>query len=514
MRHKLCISLLVGMVLALSSFAGGGEAAARPQGELTYAMHVTLAPAWFDPAENTGIATPFMVQYALHDALVKPMPEDLMAPSLAESWTESPDGLTYEFVLRQGVTFHHGEPLTAEDVKFSFERYRGAGAKLLKEKVKTVEVVEPHRIRYVLHEPWPDFLTFYATPATGAAWIVPKTYVDRVGDEGFKNHPIGTGPYKFVSHQPGVELILEAYENYWRKTPHIKRLTMKVVPDEATRLAMLKKGEADIAYLMAGPLAEEIQRTPHLRLVPSGGQWIPAVCMFDQWDPKSPWHDVRVRLAASYAIDRQAIADVETLGASPPMGSIIPAPIEFALPIEPHPYDPAKARQWLKEAGYPNGFDAGEMVGTMQYASPAEAVINYLGAVGIRVRFRTMERAAYLTAWKEKTLKNLLFCGAGGFGNAATRVENYLASGGTYAYGSYLDIDELFQQQARELDRKKRQALLHTIQQLASERVLYIPLYALVWNTGVGPRVEQHSLGKIPLHYYTAPFEDMRLKAN
>ena len=512
--QRALISLLGSIILLLTTFSGEGVAATKPQGDLTYAMHVTLAPTWFDPAENTGIVSPFMVQYALHDALVKPMPAGPMTPSLAESWTESPDGLTYEFVLRKGVTFHNGAPMTAEDVQFSFERYRGSAAKLLKDTVKTVEIVDPHRIRFVLHEPWPDFLTFYATPATGAAWIVPKKYLEQVGDEGFKKHPIGAGPYKFVSHQPGIDLTLEAFEGYWRKTPHIKRLIMKVVPDESTRLAMLKKGEADIAYLMAGPLGEEVMRTSHLRLVPSGGQGTSFICMFDQRDPKSPWHDVRVRLAASYAIVRKAIVDAETFGASPVMGSIIPRPFEFALHVEPHPYDPAKARQLLKEAGYPNGFDAGEMAGTVQYASPAEAIINYFAAIGIRAHFRTMERAAWLAAWTSKKLKNLSFCGAAGFGNAATRIENYILTTGTYSYGGYPDIDELFQQQARELDRTKREALLHKIQQLAVERVMHIPILSLVWNTGVGPRVADPSLGKIPLYYYTAPVEDMQLKAN
>src|SRR5436853_3695506 len=137
-------------------------ARAQPQGEMTYAMHVTIAPSWFDPADNTGIATPFMVQEALHDALVKPMPQSPMAPGLAESWTESADGLRYEFVLRRGVTFHNGEPLTADDVKFSFQRYRGAAAKLLKDKVKAIEIPAPNRIRFLLREPWPDFMAFYA----------------------------------------------------------------------------------------------------------------------------------------------------------------------------------------------------------------------------------------------------------------------------------------------------------------------------------------------------------------
>jgi peptide/nickel transport system substrate-binding protein len=125
-----------------------------------------------------------------------------------------------------------------------------------------------------------------------------------------------------------------------------------------------------------------------------------------------------------------------------------------------------------------------------------------------------MERVAYLTAWKDKKLKNLLFCGAGGYGNAATRVENYFVSSGAYSAGGQPDIDELFQQQARELDRKKRGAVLAKIQKLAHERVLFLPIYALFFNNGVGPRVQESSLGKIPLHYYTAPFEDVRLKVH
>src|SRR5207244_5078897 len=165
--------VLLVAALALAVTTGPGAVVAQPVGELTYAMHVTIAPVWFDPADNTGIATPFMVQEAVHDALVKPMPQSTMSPSLAESWTESPDGLRYEFLLRRNATFHNGDPVTADDVKFSFERYRGAAAKLLKDKVKTIEIVAPNRVRFVLHQPWPDFLAFYATPATGASWIVP-----------------------------------------------------------------------------------------------------------------------------------------------------------------------------------------------------------------------------------------------------------------------------------------------------------------------------------------------------
>src|SRR5262249_3094619 len=158
--------------------------------------------------------------------------------------------------------FHNGDPLTADDVKFSFERYRGVSSKLFKDRVRQVQVVDPLRVRFHLKEPWPDFLTFYATTATGAGWIVPRKYLEKVGDDGFKKAPIGAGPYRFASFTPGVELVLEANEHYWRKTPSVKRLVLKAISDDATRAAMFKRGEVDIAYTFRGALAEELQRTP------------------------------------------------------------------------------------------------------------------------------------------------------------------------------------------------------------------------------------------------------------
>ena len=208
-------------------------------------------------------------------------------------------------------------------------------------------------VRFKLKKPWPDFLTFYAS-ATGAGWIVPKKYVEKVGDDGFKKHPIGAGPYKFVSFQPGIELVMEANEGYWRKTPSVKRIVFRSVPDESTRLAALKRGEVDIAYSIRGELADEVLRTPGLSLkapVP-GSQWL---YFADQWDPKSPWHDVRVRQAANLAMDRRGINEALTLGKSRLTNSIIPESFEFYWqPPEPV-YDPKKAKQLLAEAGHPNG---------------------------------------------------------------------------------------------------------------------------------------------------------------
>src|SRR5437899_4973214 len=240
-------------------------AAAEPSGTITWAAHVTLASRWLDPGETDAEITPFMVMYALHDALVKPMPAGINTPCLAESWSMSKDGRTWDFVLRKGVTFHNGDPVTAEDVKFSFERYRGISHKPLKEGVAAVETPDPRRVRFRLKRPWPDFMTFYAN-ATGASWIVAKKYIEKVGDEGFKKAPIGAGPYRFVSFTPGVELVMEAFDQYWRKAPHVKRLVLRAIPDDSTRLAALKRGEVDLAYQIRGPLGEEVRRSPGLAL--------------------------------------------------------------------------------------------------------------------------------------------------------------------------------------------------------------------------------------------------------
>lgn|SRR5665213_78245 len=266
------------LALAALGFTVGGAspAFAASSDQLTWGLHVSLPPTWFDPADTPGIISPFMVLYALHDAMVKPMPGNGLAPSLAESWTTSEDALTYDFVLRQGIKFHNGDPVTAEDVKFSFERYRGASAKLMKDQVASIETPDPRQVRFTLKQPWPDFLSFYSS-ASGAGWIVPKQYVEKIGDDGFKKAPVGAGPYKFVSFTPGIELQLDAFESYWRKKPAVKHIVMKVIPDEATRLAALKDGEVDIVYSIRGELAQEVQRSPGLTLkpvYPPGAFWV------------------------------------------------------------------------------------------------------------------------------------------------------------------------------------------------------------------------------------------------
>ena len=499
---------------ALGLVAGAPTRAdAEPQGQLVWGVHISLAPTWFDPAETPGLITPFMILYALHDAMVKPMPGRPLAPSLAESFTASEDGLTYDFTLRNGAKFHNGDPVTAEDVKFSFERYRGASQNLVKTRVDAIETPDPQHVRFKLKEPWSDFLTFYAT-ATGAGWVVPKKYVEKVGDDGFKKAPIGAGPYKFASFKPGVELVFEAFDQYWRKPPSVKRLVLKVIPDEATRLAALKRGEVDIVYSIRGELAEELRRTPGLTLAPVASPATFWLSFPEQWDANSPWHDLRLRQAANLAIDRKTINDALTLGYSKLTGSIIPASYDYFWQPPAPAYDPGRAKELLAAAGQGGGFDAGAYYCDSSYANLGEAVLNNLQEVGIRAQLRPLERVAFLKAWGDKTLKNLVQAGSGAFGNTATRLDAFIVKGGTYAYGSYPDIDALFQQQAVELDHKRRATILDNIQQLIRDKAIVAPIWQLAFINGFGSRVGQSGFGLIANFAYTAPYEDLTIKAS
>src|SRR6266704_139378 len=266
--------MIVLLLVVTLTFGAAREAIAQatPTGEAVMAWPVTIAPSWFDPATLPPQITPFGILFALHDAMVRPLPGQKMGLGLAEAWTESSDGLSYEFRLRRGLKF-----------------YKGAGARELSARVRQVNIVDPLTVRFVLKEPWPDFMTFYGTTATAAGIVVPKKYLTEVGDDGFKKAPVGAGPYKFVSTKPGIEVVLEAFRGYWRRVPNVKTLVMRSVPEATTRALMLKTGEADIAYALDGIDAEGIKADPKLKVVATKHASIFWVEFTEQWDPKSPW---------------------------------------------------------------------------------------------------------------------------------------------------------------------------------------------------------------------------------
>jgi peptide/nickel transport system substrate-binding protein len=190
----------------------------------------------------------------------------------------------------------------------------------------------------------------------------------------------------------------------------------------------------------------------------------------------------------------------------------VPPEFEFALRVEPPALDLKRAKQLMIEAGYPNGFDAGDLTPLPPYTTLAEEVGGHLQSIGIRTSVRSMERATFLTAWREKKLHGLLIGATGAAGNAATRLEAFFTKGGTYPYGTRPEIDDLFQRQATENDRKQREALLHQIQKIVADQTLVAPIFQQAFLWGVGPRVEQPGAGLIQGYPYAAPCEDLKLK--
>jgi len=290
-------------------------------------------------------------------------------------------------------------------------------------------------------------------------------------------------------------------------------LVFKSIPDESTRLAALKTGEVDIVYSIRGELAEELRSTPGLTLKPAVIQGTFWLAFVDQWDPKSPWSNDKVRRAASLAIDRDNINKALTLGYSRLTGNpFVPDTFDYYWQPPNPVYDPVQAKKLLAEAGYANGFEGGAYYCDASYSNLGEAIVNNLAQVGIKAYLRPLERAAFFKGYTEKQFKNLVQGGSGAFGNAATRLEMLAVKGGAYAYGNYPDLDELFQKQEAELDPKRREEILHKMQQIIYDRTMYAPIWQLAFINGHGPRVAESGFGLIPGFAYTAPYEDITLK--
>ena len=300
---------------------------------------------------------------------------------------------------------------------------------------------------------------------------MPKKYVEKVGEDGFKKAPIGAGPYKFVSFNPAIDLVLEAFDGYWRKVPSVKRLVFRSMPDETTRAAALKAGDVDIVYLLSGPVAAEVKRSTGLRLAAAMPPGVVFLDLPEQWDPKSPWaRPARASGGEPCARSQcpQSGRDARTLAAD---RRARPARPRSSRRRSSRPPTIRRApRSFSPRPGIPRASTPASCTPFPPYFSLAEAIGNYLQEVGIRTRMRTMERAAFLTAWREHKIKGVIMGLGAPAGNAATRIEVYVTKSGIYASGVVPEIEDLYQRQGRELDRKKRESLLHQIQQIVYDR--------------------------------------------
>ena len=408
-------------VVALLTLLGAAMAAPllaadKPTGELRIALAFLGAQRLIPWAEipSGGIK---QHQLLIYDHLVGCTDDGQLSTErgIAQAWEEAADHLSWTFTLRQGVKFHNGTELTAEDVKFSIDSLfePKAVAALLgptRAAFKEVEIKDPYTVVVHLKQP-AIFLPWNFSCAIGnEGMILPKAYFQQLGADGFAKVPIGSGPYKVVKNAVGASIQIEAVERHWADgVPKFKTLTFLVVPEESTRLAQLRTGEADI-------IAVSRERVPEVKAAGFNvfsklNDQVVAVYMQQQWDAV-PVADARVRQALNLAIDKEALLKFVFAGQGVPavmypIGSYGVAGGADAT-LQPYPYDPQKAKQLLAEAGYPNGF-ATKIYSYVTADLPelprlSEAVADYLGKIGVKANITSIDRAALTIKRQAKTL--------------------------------------------------------------------------------------------------------------
>ena len=429
MRPRLSIAPLLVTALLWAAIATSIVTAPRevraqaPSGTLTVAVATFGNERWL-PHLYVGA----------EDVVLKPMYENLLtrdpktgdlAPMLAERWKVADGGRTWTFYLRKGVQFHDGRgEMTAEDVRFTFATLAkdGSANSLAPEfrLIKSMEVENPYTLTVRFEKP---FVAFGNKVNQGlfasVAFIQSKRHMESAKDDGAERHPVATGPWKFVEHIRGDRIVYEAVENHWRATPHFKRLVFIKVPEPSTRMAMLRAGSVDVIEI-GGEYADELKKVGVRTLLMPNVSWV-YIILGGQWptkatyDPKVPWAQPdaerarKVRVALNLAVDKQAIMQRVLGGLGTALGSWLMYPADpwasDALK-KPYPYDPAKAKALLAEAGYPSGFDVTMNLtpwpGRGFLPDVGEAVATYWEKVGIRVKRRPVDRAVFASDFRAR----------------------------------------------------------------------------------------------------------------
>jgi peptide/nickel transport system substrate-binding protein len=516
----LSIALTLGALVSAALPFVASLAAGASKGRMVLAWHAGLAARWLDPQEHDGTATPDNFLTALHDGLIKNQGTALYDhPALAERFTFAPDARSATFVLRKGIKFHNGDPVTPQDVKWSYENYRGAKADLFKQRTESVQIVDDRTIRFHFKEPFLDFMILFGTANVAApGWVVPEKYYKQVGADAFKQKPIGAGPYKLVRHEPGVKIEMEAFDGYYRPV-HVKQLVMTSVPEAATRVAMLERGEADLIYFVPGELIAKVGKLPGVTLAPvlSGSWWLE----FPGFqDPKNPFRDKRVREAVSLAIDRRAMNQAESGGLGKPTGNWINNDVQYAIEWPEFERNVERAKQLLREAGYPSGFEVDWVTPVPPYYSRGERIVAQLREVGIRARLQSMERGIYLqrlqSGLKDWPGIQIILQGARIAGSWSFWYEAYVKCGGFNSRDRICvkDLDAKFDQYERSLNPAERKKLAEEIQRGLLENYYVVPVFRHAFVNAIGPRIAARKWQEIfptITTGYAYPWEDIKL---
>jgi peptide/nickel transport system substrate-binding protein len=422
MRQRLALvaSIVIALCAVLAVVPAHG---ARPEGTLTVAVATFGNERWL-PNLYVGA----------EDVVLKPMYENLLSrdtktgeltPMLAERWQVLDGGRTWKFQIRKGVQFHGGRgELTAEDVRYTFATImkEGSANSLAPEfrLIKSMEVEGPYTLTVHFDKPSVAFGNKVTQGLfASCGFIQSKKHIESAGEQGAERNPVGTGPWKFVEHVRGDRIVYEAVENHWRATPHWKRLVLLKVPEPSTRLAMLRAGSVDVIEV-GGEYVDELKKVGVRTLTMPNVAWL-YVVLGGQWptkqtyDAKVPWalpdaeRARKVRLAMNLAVDKQAVMQRVLGGLGTVSGAWLTYPTDpwntEALK-KPYPYDPAKAKALLAEAGYPNGFDLTMNLtawpGRGYLPDVGEAVATYWEKIGIKVKRRPVDRAVFAADFRAR----------------------------------------------------------------------------------------------------------------
>jgi len=470
-------------VLAASVFAitGATFAAAQPKGEIVVAVP-TLSQQ-FDPTRMISIAD-YTVSEMLFDGLINLGPKGKY-PGLAESWVISADGKQIDFKLRAGVKFHNGDALTAEDVKFTIEKMlapdsTNAYRRGFVDSLERVDVVDAETARFVLKQPWPAFFT---TARYALTFIVPKNYYEKVGAKGFQEKPIGTGPFKFVGLSAGEWVKFEANPQYWGGSPKVRTATIRLVAEPFTRYAMLERGEAHIAAGLNGPLLERVKSNSNLYIAMTSSSGTTGILFNKNVFPQAG--DRRVRLAVAHAINREAIAEKMLGGVCRPgTGMLTPGTFGYLDGLPLIPYDPAKAKELLKEAGVTPGLKVTLALQTQSYPSlpntpqVLEAVAGNLEAVGFTVERQAMESAAWMSMMRAGKQPAVFHAPSSMPDDGGELINSFFSSTATFTPKTIQvpEYDQIFKAQQKETDPKAREKMLQEFARLEHKNLEMVPL--------------------------------------
>jgi len=447
---------------------------------------ISANPDGLDPHKTVAAVT-FEVVKNIYDTLVETDPQGNLVPGLAESWEASPDGLRWTFHLRKGLRFHHGKALTSHEVKASFERLLDPETKSPRAKdykiIEKIETPDDYTVVFVLKEPRAAFLS---NLAYGWAAIVPTDVED------LRNHPVGSGPFKFVEWMPDSHVKLARFEDYWQEgVPYLDEVVFKIMPDPTAKLLALKAGEVDVVDQVPPQEVEGLKGNPDIKLIqaPVNGIYIMAIN-----NARAPFDDLRVRQAIAYAVDKQGVIEGAQWGQGTPIGSHMPPVSPFYVDLtDRYPYDPEKAKQLLAEAGYPEGFEV-----TIALPQPydfhirnGEVIADYLSKIGLKVKLETLEWGTWLEQVYFGRDYQLTCIGHTGRLDPDPFLNRYVSD----AKENYMNYhnpryDEIIRQAATITDLEKRKELYAEAQRLLADDAVALYLMSPLWTVGMRKEVE------------------------